>query len=140
MKPKDYLQQIYITEKKIRRLQAYREQVRADLYSVRSPADMNVDRVQTSLSGDTMLKLIAKVDRIERRLEKEVKNLTFKRDRIVRQIERMPDITEQEILYKRHVECKPWHTIALEMSISERHIYRLYGKALNSFGSLYLRW
>ena len=139
MKPKDYLQQIYIAERKIRRLQAYREQVRADLYSIRSPADMNADRVQTSLSGDTMMKLVAKVDRIERRLEKEVKELTFRRDRIIMQIERMPDSYEQDILYKRYVECKPWRTIAQEMSISERHVYRLHGKALNTFGGLYLR-
>ena len=73
MTAKEYLQQIYYIHHKINRLKARRDQLRADLYSLGSPAgNMDVDKVQTSMSGDAMLRLIAKVDEAERDIIKEI--------------------------------------------------------------------
>ena len=138
MTAKEYLQQIYYLDRKIKRLQAKREAIRADLYSVRSTTNYNADRVQTSVEGDTMLRLIAKVDSIERDIVTESDRLVSLRDEISKEIEKIPmedgqDRNVQDVLLRRYVLCQSWEQIAFELGYTVRHVYRLNGDGLQLF-------
>lgn len=133
MTAKEYLQQIYHLDRRIKRLQSRREEIRADLYSVKSTTDYNADRVQTSVAGDSMLRLIAKVDSIERDIVKELDQLISMKTRISKEIEQVQDATAKDILYQRYVSCLSFEQIAVNLGYSRRHIDRLHGRALYLF-------
>lgn len=134
MTTKQYLQQIYQIHRRVRRLQAQREQIRAELYSVGSPAGkMDADKVQTSLSGDTMLRLIAKVDEVERGIVAEMEELLELQHRITREIEQLPNEQQRDVLFQRYVLFKKWEQIAVDMNYTIRRVYQLHGEALESF-------
>ena len=134
MTAKEYLSQIRIIDGKIGRLNRRRDALRSGMYSVGSPAgQMNADRVQTSLSGDKMVKLIAQVDELERNIVKEIKRLRAKQDRIAKQIESVEDERYRTILHDRYVLCRKWEVIAETMGRDVRHIHRLHGEALRKF-------
>lgn len=136
MTTKEYLQQIYAIHRKIERLEERREQIRAEMYSVKSPADQSRDRVQTSMSGDVMLNLVAKVDRVEREIVSEMYALLDKQGRITSQIEMVPDEKQKDVLFKRYVQFKRWEQIAVDMNITVRYVYMLHGDALKSFAKI----
>ena len=132
MTAKEHLQSVYAISQKINRLQARREDIRNDLYSL-GGMDMSVDRVQTSPKGDRMLELIATVDEIERDLVDEIKELTEDKQKIIREIERVPQENYKQLLYDRYVLCQRWEKIALDRNKGVRWIYRLHGKSLQAF-------
>lgn len=132
MTAKEHLQSIYAISQKINRLQARREDIRNDLYSL-GGMDMSADRVQTSPKGDRMLELIATVDEIERDLVDEIKELTEDKQKIIREIERVPQENYKQLLYDRYVLCQRWEKIALDRNKGVRWIYRLHGKSLQAF-------
>ena len=103
MTAKEHLQQVYAIQRKIKRLEARREDLRADLYSVKSPSDLPEIRVQTSLTGDKMLELVARVDELERSIIDEVKTLTEMKQGIIAEIEKVPNENYKQLLYDRYV-------------------------------------
>ena len=133
MTAKEHLQQVYAIQRKIKRLQDRREDLRADLYSVKSPSDLPEIRVQTSLTGDKMLELVAKVDELERGIIAEIDELTEKKQEIISEIERVPQENYRQLLFDRYILCQKWEQIALDRDKGVRWIYRLHGKALNTF-------
>ena len=134
MTTKEYLRQIYTLRNKIQRLKRRRDDMHDDLYSLGSPSGkMDVDKVQTSMSGDTMLRLIAKVDKMDRQIIREIEQLEAKKQRIMRQVESMPDEQYRSVLYHRYVLCWKWSAIAEDMMLDERWIYRIHGQALKAF-------
>jgi len=134
MTAKEYLQSIHNIQKRIDRLENLRQSIRADLYSIGSPAGhMDADKVQTSISGDKMIKLVAKVDKIERDIISEIDRLTIIKGRMLRQIERVPNENYRQLLYDRYILCQRWEKIALDRDTGVRWIYRMHGKALNAF-------
>ncbi len=133
MTAKEHLQQVYAIQRKIKRLQDRREDLRADLYSVKSPSDLPEIRVQTSLTGDKMLELVAKVDELERGIIAEIDELTEKKQEIIAEIERVPQENYRQLLFDRYILCQKWEQIALDRDKGVRWIYRLHGKALNTF-------
>ena len=133
MTAKEHLQQVYAIQRKIKRLQDRREDLRADLYSVKSPSDLPEIRVQTSITGDKMLELVAKVDELERGIIAEIDELTEKKQEIISEIERVPQENYRQLLFDRYILCQKWEQIALDRDKGVRWIYRLHGKALNTF-------
>lgn len=139
MTAKEYLQQIYHLDRKIKRLEAKREAIRADLYSVKSTTDYNADRVQTSVEGDTMLRLIAKVDSIERDIVTELERAVVLKDKISRQIESVQNERQKAVLFRRYVLCERWEQIAVDMNVSVRYVYMIHGEALHYFAKYILK-
>lgn len=139
MTAKEYLQQIYHLDRRIKRLQSRREEIRADLYSVKSTTDYNADRVQSSVAGDSMLRLIAKVDSIERDIVKELDQLISLKNRISKEIEAVPNEKHKTILYRRYVLCERWEQIAVDLNVSVRYVYMIHGEALQSFAKYILK-
>jgi len=139
MTAKEYLQQIYSISKRVERLEAQREAIRQEMYSIKSPAgSMTADRVQSSMTGDRIEKLIARVDKLERHIVIEKTNLIKYQEKIVKQIEAMPSERQKDLLHRRYVRFDKWEQIAVDMDMSTRHVYRLHGEALQSFAKLYL--
>ena len=138
MTAKEYLKQIYYMNRKVKRLEARREQLRAQMYSIGSPAGkMDADKVQTSMNGDTMLKLIAKVDEAERDMLHEIDRMVEAQERIAGEIEKLSNDKQRDVLHKRYVEFKRWEQIAVDMNITLRHVYRIHGEALQSFTKIF---
>lgn len=137
MTAKEYLQQIYHLDRRIKRLQAKREEIRADLYSVKSTTDYNADKVQTSASGDAMLRLIAKADSIDRDIVRKIDRLVSLRDSISKEIEQLPNEKHKEVLFKRYVICERWEQIAVDMNVTLRYVYMVHGEALQVFAKKY---
>lgn len=141
MTTKEYLQQIYVIRQKIRRLNARRDTIRLELYAVKSPAgNMSADRVQSSVTGDRIERLIAKVDAVEQDIVAHIEKLEKARARISEQIEAVPDERYRRLLHQRYEQCWTWERIAVEWQkganesgMSVRHIYRLHGEALRAF-------
>lgn len=133
MTAKEHLQQVYMIQRKINRLEAQREDLRADLYSVKSPSDMPDIRVQTSLTGDKMLELVARVDEIERGIIDEINVLVEKKISITEEIEKVPNENYKQLLFDRYILCKRWEQIAIDRDKSVRTIFKMHGRALNLF-------
>ena len=131
-----YLEQIKILKSKIKRLEAKREELRADLYSVKSTTDYNRDKVQTSIEGDTMLNLIAKVDGIERDIIAELERAIVLKNWISKQIEQLPNERQKTILFRRYILGERWEQIAVYLDVSVRYVYKVHGYALQSFAKI----
>lgn len=134
MTAKEHLQSIYSIKTRIERIDRERQELRDQMYSVGSPAGhMNDDKVQTSISGDQMLKLIARIDALERDIVSELQDLTEKRHAIIKEIERVPNENYKQLLFDRYILCQKWEQIALNRNTGVRWIYRMHGKALAAF-------
>ena len=133
---KEYLQQVYRISQKVRRLRHRREDLRNDLYSLGSPAgSMDADKVQTSMSGDSMLRLIAKVDLLERDIVRELEVLENRKSVIVAQIEELSDDRYKTLLFERYVLLRSWDQIADDMGYQLKWVYDLHGQALLEFAA-----
>ena len=132
MTAKEYLQQIYIIQRKLKRLEARREDIRNDLYAVGS-SQLNPVHVQTSMTGDKMAELVARVDEVEREIIQEIQLLTETKQRIISEIESMQNENYKQLLFDRYILCKKWEWIALDRDKGVRWIFRMHGKALNAF-------
>ena len=138
MTAKEYLQQIYVCNRRMKRIQETREQLRIDMYSIGSPmGNMSSDRVQTSTSGDKFGRMIARVDKLERDLVKEHGRMLALKDKIIRQIEAMDNEQQRSVLYNRYVLLQSWETIAEDMNYTTRRIYQIHGEALLEFRKKY---
>lgn len=138
MTAKEYLQQIYVCNRRMKRIQETREQLRIDMYSIGSPmGNMSSDRVQTSTSGDKFGRMIARVDKLERDLVKEHGRMLALKDKIIRQIEAMNNEQQRSVLYNRYVLLHDWETIAEDMNYTTRRIYQIHGEALLEFRKKY---
>lgn len=134
MTAKEYLQSVYTIQKRIDRLQNTRQEIRGDLYSIGSPSgQLGSDRVQTSKNDDRMLKLIAKVDELEREIVEEIDQLTQEKTKITREIEAVPNENYKQLLYERYVLCKKWERIAIDHDRCVRWIFQMHGNALKAF-------
>ena len=138
MTAKEYLQQIYVCNRRMKRIQETREQLRIDMYSIGSPmGNMSSDRVQTTTSGDKFGRMIARVDKLERDLVKEHGRMLALKDKIIRQIEAMDNEQQRSVLYNRYVLLHDWETIAEDMNYTTRRIYQIHGEALLEFRKKY---
>ncbi len=135
---KQYLRQIYHISESIKRLEGRRDDLRKDLYSLKSPpGSMDADKVQTSMSGDSMLRLICKVDEAEQDLLRTIDRLIDLKNHIASQIEALDDERYKTVLLKRYVLLEDWEPIADEMYYTTKWVYALHGQALTAFAEKY---
>lgn len=134
MTTKEYLQQVYAAERKIKYLQSRREQLRSEMFSVKSPAgSMNPDKVQSSITGDKLERLIARVDTLERGIVDELNRLFELQERISKEIDRVQKQKYRYVLRARYINFQRWERIAVDMDVSVRYVYMLHGQALQAF-------
>ena len=141
MTTKDYLNQINRLNRMINNKISEISQLRELAYSVSSI--QNEEKVQTSIKPDSIGCTIAKLEEMEKAIDRNIDEYRDKKCKIISQIDGMEDENYYNILFSRYIEKKSFELIATEMSFSYRNITRLHGKALKAFelkyGETYLK-
>lgn len=95
------------------------------------------ERVQTTPNYDKIGTAYAKIDEMERKLDKQIDTYVDKKNHILGQIDGIEDEMLYNILFARYIERKTFEKIATELEYSWRQIIRLHGKALKQFENQY---
>lgn len=88
------------------------------------------ERVQTSIKGDKMTNVIAKIMELENLVNNDIGILTEYKLQAREMIEKLQNNVEKVVLYKRYFDCKSFEQIAVECNYSWRHVHRIHGNAL----------
>lgn len=140
MTTKEYLSQIRILDIKIKHKQEELEELRTKAISTTQV--LSQDRVQTSMTGDKMAKLVEACLELESEIAKMNIYLLQQREKIINQIHQLTDARYVELLYLRYVCYKRLEDIACIMvkrngeSYSYEHILALHGEALQNFSKI----
>ena len=135
MTTKDYLNQISRFNRMINNKLTEIAQLRELSCSI--SAVKNEERVLSSSDPDKIGATYAKIDGMERNLDKMIDEYTDKKNTIIGQIDSIEDEDCYNILFSRYIEKKTFEVIATEMNYSWRQIIRLHGKALRRFEEKY---
>lgn len=134
MTAKEYLnrvrRQYYVVKQAEEELTA----IKADILSLKASS------MTEHVSGTKESDLAGKYIRLERYFD----TVTAEWDRLIgmrieakAMIRTLPDETQQAVLYARYINCGRWEDIAADMNYSWKHIFRLHGKALQSFAAIH---
>lgn len=131
MKAKDYLQQLKFIDIKIKHKM---EEVNTlkDL-AISTGASPEGERVQTSMNGDTLPKIVTKYMDMEKEVNAEVDRYIELRHQIIEEIHSMNNNLYMKILFMRYVEFKTLELIAVETGYSYQYIRNRHGYALLDF-------
>ena len=144
MTAKEYLRQLKNLEVKIDQRRLERDRLIAEAMGNSSPR-LTVDKVQTSISGDTMGEKLADAADIQREVEWLINKLIADRHRIIGEIHTLTDARYIQILYLHYVEGKKLEDVAEIMvktngkPYSYDHIASLHGMALQEFDRIILK-
>ena len=144
MTAKEYLRQLKSLEIKINQRRQERDRLIAEAMGNSSPR-LTADKVQTSISGDTMGDKLAEAADIQREVDWLINKLIADRHRIIGEIHTLTDARYIQILYLHYVEGKRLEDVAEIMvkpngkSYSYDHIASLHGMALQEFDRIILK-
>lgn len=144
MTAKEYLRQLKNLEVKIEQRRRERDRLLSDAMCNGSPR-LTPDKVQTSISGDTMGDKLAEAADIQREVEWLINRLIADRHRIIGEIHTLNDARYIQILYLHYVEEKKLEDVAEIMiktngkHYSYDHIASLHGMALQEFDRVILK-
>ena len=96
-------------------------------------ATQSGERVQTTPNFDKIGTKYAKIDEMERNLDKIIDDFTEKKQKIISQIDSMENENVYNVLFSHYIEKKSFEKISVEMDYSYRQTIRLHGKALRQF-------
>lgn len=137
MTTKDYLNQIGRLNRMINNKLVEIAQLKELARSI--SAIQTGERVQTTPNYDKIGTAYAKIDEMERKLDKLIDTYVDKKNHIIGQIDGIEDEMLYNILFARYIERKTFEKIATELEYSWRQIIRLHGKALKQFENQYGR-
>ena len=127
--PKEYLQQAYRIDRKIKldieKLSAMRSALFGKAVSYES------DGTQHTPHGNGIEAAMLRVLEYEERINAEIDRLTDTRLKIEQVINLVPDDTQREVLTRRYLLYQKWEYIAVEMNYNIKWIFKLHGKALS---------
>lgn len=135
MTTKDYLNQIGRLNRMINNKLVEIAQLKELACSI--SAIQTGERVQTTPNYDKIGTAYAKIDDMERKLDKLIDTYVDKKNHIISQIDGVEDEMLYNILFARYIERKTFEKIATELEYSWRQIIRLHGKALKQFENQY---
>lgn len=135
MTTKDYLNQISRLNRMINNKLTEITQLRELSCSI--SAIGSEEKVKSSSDPDKIGSTYAKIDEMERNLDKTIDEYTDKKNLIIRQIDSIEDEDYYNILFSRYIEKKTFEVIATEMNFSYRNVTRLHGRALKAFEDKY---
>lgn len=135
MTTKDYLNQISRLNRMINNKLTEIAQLRELSCSI--SAVKNEERVLSSSDPDKISTTYAKIDEMERNLDKMIDEYTDKKNTIIGQIDSIEDEDYYNVLFSRYIEKKTFEVIATEMNFSYRNVTRLHGRALKVFEEKY---
>ncbi len=133
MTAKEYLnrvrRQYYVVKQAEEELTA----IKADILSLKaSSMTEHVSGTKESDLADKYIKLEKYFDAVIAEWDK----LIDMRIEVKAIISKIPNESQQAVLYARYINCKRWEVIASEMGYSWQGIFKLHGKALQAFESV----
>lgn len=131
MTAKEYLRQAYIIDRKIKLDTEKLAVARSALYVKTVRYDR--DGAKTVPQGNGTENAVLRVMELEERLDREIDELTVKRQEIEQAVNAVPDEVRREVLTRRYLLYQKWEVIAEEMNYSERQVFRIHGAALRAF-------
>lgn len=138
MTPKEYLLQIHRLNVLITQRIAERDALRhsAGLCGV----DHSGQRVQSSGSNEApFVRTLEKIMQLEDEIDTLIDTYIDLKNRIIGEIQTVPNLMYMQILYKRYVEYKRLEVLAVEMNYSYDVIRHAHGKALQEFEKLVMK-
>lgn len=135
MTTKQYLSQIGRYERMI-------DDKLTELYRLRQIASsisisVSDDKIMSSGSQDKMGDAVAKIVDLEKSVEDTITKYTETRQKIIVQIDNIPDINAYSVLFNRYVANKSFEKIADSIGYSVRQTIRIHGIALQEFEKIY---
>lgn len=135
MTTKQYLSQIGRYERMI-------DDKLTELYRLRQIASsisisVSDDKIMSSGSQDKMGDAVAKIVDLEKSVEDTITKYTETRQKIIMQIDNIPDINAYSVLFNRYVANKSFEKIADSIGYSVRQTIRIHGIALQEFEKIY---
>lgn len=129
MTPKEYLQQAYRIDRKIKLDIEKQSAMRSSLFG--KAVSYESDGTQHTPHGNGIEAAILRVLEYEERINAEIDRLTDTRLKIEQVINLVPDDTQREVLTRRYLLYQKWEYIAVEMNYNIKWIFKLHGKALS---------
>ncbi|WP_158221400.1 DUF1492 domain-containing protein [Megasphaera sp. ASD88] len=134
MTAKEYLNRVrrqnYVVKQAERELTA----VRADILTLESASlSEKVSGTRESDLSDKYIKLEKYFDTVISEWNK----LIDMRVKAKAMIALLPDETQQAVLYARYINCMEWEQVAADMHYSWKQVFRIHGRALNSFSRIH---
>lgn len=130
MTAKEYLQQAYRIDRKIKldteKLAAARSALYGKTARYDSDGSKPVPCVNVTDCG------VLRVMEWEERLNREIDELTEKRQEIEQAVNAVPDEVQREVLTRRYLLYQKWEVIAEEMCYTKRRIFQIHGNALKN--------
>ena len=142
MTGKDWIENVseQLTESK-KRLERHNERLltlRAEVISV-TAIQYDSDKVQTSVSGDTLAQKYSTMDEISRKMLKEMENYNIIRASSIKRLHNLvKNPTLAYCLERRHMDFKTVTQIAQEDDVTEICIKKRFNKAYNLLNSIYI--
>ena len=133
---KKYLQQLEIIDMMINQDLERLEDMKNDACST-GGIDYSKDRVQTSMSGDSIGNSVVRYMTLNDEINKEIDSFVSAKDQIIREIRGLKDKNYINILYKIYVQYKSIKIAASEMNKSYSYVIELHKKALAEFKETY---
>ena len=131
MTAKEYLGQLLRYEKMINNKLSELYQLKAMSSSI--SVAMDSERVQTSVRNDKIPNAIVRIEEKQAEINSIVEDYVNAKDNIIRDIEKLTDSNQYDVLFKRYVEHKTFEVIATDLNYSWRQIIRIHGEALREF-------
>lgn len=132
MTPKEYLLRIHRLNVLITQRIAERDALRQT--SGLKGIAYTGDRVQSSGSGEApFVRALEKIMQLEEEIDTLIDTYIDLKNRIIGEIQTVPNLMYMQILYKRYVEYKRLEVIAVEMNYSYDTIKHAHGRALQAF-------
>lgn len=130
MTAKEYLQQAYIIDRRIKLDTEKLAAARSALYGKTVRYDSDGFKPVPRVNGTE--NAVLRIMELEERLNREIDELTEKRQKIEQAVNAVPDEVQREILTRRYLLYQKWEVIAEEMCYSERRIFQIHGNALKN--------
>lgn len=134
MTAKEYLNRIRRQNYKVEQAERELTKVQSDILSLRT-SNMS-EKVTGTKESDLSDKYI-KLERYFDEVNAEWDILIDMRRETKAMINMMPDEIQQAVLYARYINCLPWEQVATDMHYSWNGIFKLHGRALQSFERVY---
>lgn len=133
---KKYLEQLEIIDMMINQDLERLDDMKTDACSA-GGIDYSKDRVQTSMSGDSIGNTVVRYVTLNDEINAEIDSFIDAKNQIIHEIRELKDKNFINVLYKVYVQYKNVKTAAYEMGMSYPHVKRLHQNALLMFEDMF---
>lgn len=129
---KEYLSQLYVQKNRKVQLTRRLKEVNAELKSpFRGMNYSPIPRSQTNKVGAGAASILYRIAEIEERIIKQTDNIGIAMLKVMDIMDFLPEqSTERMILELRHIDCKPWKQIMIDVSLTRTPCYEYYNRGL----------